>query len=392
MAYGLLSTGFVEKPLSVILEEVATAQRASPALGSDWDTSAESPGGQINAAFGAQLASAWEAIGLVYRSRVPGGASFAGLDALCGITGTEREPARKGTVTLTVLLGAGVTLPAGSIAHVTGQPGNRWVTLASATNSGGSPANVDVDAEAEVAGFYVANAGTITGIATPVTGWSAVTNIADADTGSAAEQDPALRVRRDDELVSGGTSPPDAIRARVRDVTGVSSVVVELNTSDAYDAIRDLAGHSVRCVVQGGTDGAVAAAIWNACAAGIETQGSLSVIITDDGGFPRVVRFSRPSNVNAYATVRVIYDAATYAGDAALKAAIAAITSGQLASAPIRMSSVITAALAVAGVTDPTSVLLGRSAGAQYASNLSAGPFEVLKLDAARITITRVYA
>jgi uncharacterized phage protein gp47/JayE len=172
MAYGLLSTGFVEKPLSAILEEVATAQRASPALGSDWDTSAESPGGQINAAFGAQLASAWEAIGFVYRSRVPGGASFAGLDALCGITGTEREPARKGTVTLTVLLDAGIALPAGSIAHVAGQPGNRWVTLAAATNGGGSPANVDVDAEAEIAGFYIANAGTITGIATPFTGWS----------------------------------------------------------------------------------------------------------------------------------------------------------------------------------------------------------------------------
>mgnify|MGYP000387936846 FL=1 len=104
------------------------------------------------------------------------------------------------------------------------------------------------------------------------------------------------------------------------------------------------------------------------------------------------MRFSRPSNVNAYATVRVIYDAATYAGDAALKAALAAVTSGQLASAPIRMSSVITAALTVAGVTDPTSVLLGRSAGAQYASNLSAGPFEVLKLDVSRITIVRVYA
>lgn len=392
MPYGLLPTGFVEKPLATILDEVAAAQRASPALGADWDTSAESPGGQINAAIGAQLASAWEAIGVVYRSRDPRNASFAGLDAVCALTGTARRSASKGTVTLTVNLNAGRTLPAGSIAYVAGQTSNRWVTLAAATNSGGSAANVTVDAEAELAGYYTANAGTVTGIATPVVGWNSVTNSADAEPGDAAEQDPALRVRREDELTSIGTSPPDAIRARIAEVTGVSSVVVELNTSDAYDPVRQLAGHSVRCVVQGGTDAAVASAIWNAVAAGIETQGSLSAIVTDDGGFPRAVRFSRPTTADAYATVRVIYADATYAGDDALKTALANITTGQLAGNPIRMSAAIAAGLAVAGVTDVTQVLLGRSSGAVYASNLSAAPAEVLKLATGRITIVRVYS
>lgn len=390
MAYGLLSTGFVEKPLSAILDEVAAAQRASSALGADWDTSAESPGGQINAAFGAQLASAWEAIGLVYRSRVPSGASFAGLDAVCSLTGTTRRAAQKGTVTLRLSVAAGRTIPVGSIAHVDGQPENRWITTEAAVNSGGSTANVDVDAIAENAGAYVANNGTITVIATPVTGWLSVTNPAAADAGSAAEQDPALRVRRVDELAGGGTSPPDAIRARVSEVSGVSSVVVELNTSDAYDALRDLAGHSVRVVVQGGTDAAVAAAIWAAVAAGIETQGTTSVIVTDLGGFPRRVRFSRPSDVDAYMTVRVSYSDALYAGDAALKVALVAITTAQLAGRPIRMSAGITAALDVAGVTDCTEVKLGRASGSQTAANLAAGPTEVLRLATGRVTIVRV--
>ena len=278
MPYGLLSTGFVEKPLAVILDEVAAAQRALPALGADWDTSAESPGGQINAAIGAQLASAWEAIGVVYRSRDARAASFAGLDAVCSLTGTTRTAATKGTVTLTVNLNAGVTLPAGSIAHVAGQPTNRWVTTASATNSGGSAANVTVNAEAELAGFYAANASTITGIATPVTGWLSVTNASDAAPGAPAEGDPALRARREAELTAGGSSPVDAVRAALVAVSGVSKVTVTENATNR--TVNRVPAKSLWCIVQGGTDAAVAKALWTAKAGGIGTHGNTTVTVT----------------------------------------------------------------------------------------------------------------
>ena len=43
--------------------------------------------------------------------------------------------------------------------------------------------------------------------------------------------------------------------------------------------------------------------------------------VVDAGGFNRTVRFTRPSGVLAWATVTVVYDAARYAGDAAVKAA-----------------------------------------------------------------------
>lgn len=388
---GLTSTGWVAKSAAEFAADIEAELRASSAFGTDVDTSGESVLGQLIGVFASRLAEVHEAAGVVYNSRDPRGASFAGLDAVCSLTGTDREAATKGTVTLTVNLNAGVTLPAGSIAHVSGQPTNRWVTTAAVTNSSGSAANVTVTAEAETAGVYTANLGTITSIATPVTGWNSVTNAADADPGSATESDVALRARRERELTAGGTSPLDALRAAVSAVSGVSSVSVDENTSDHYDPVRDLDGHSIRCVVQGGTDAAVARAIWDGKAAGIATQGSTSVILADDGGFARSIRFSRPTTVNAYASVRVIYDASTYPGDATLKTALANITTGQLAGAPIRTSALITAALAVAGVTDCTVALLGRSSGAQYAANLTAAPSEVLKLASARITVTRVY-
>ena len=235
---GLTTTGFTTKSAAEILDEIADAQRASSALGPDWDTSAESPTGQLNGSVATRFASLWELAGLIYSSRDPRRARFAALDSVCGITGTEREGAQKGTVTLTLSVGAGRTIPAGSVAHVVGTPTNRWVTKAAAVNSTGSTASVSVAAEAEIAGAvtsngssYAANAGTITAIATPVTGWLSVTNAADAVTGTAAETDPVLRARRDDEVYAQG-SAFDSIREALRAVSGVAVVTVDENDTD----------------------------------------------------------------------------------------------------------------------------------------------------------------
>lgn len=389
MSYGLLTSGFVEKPLDVILAEVAAAQRASSALGEDWDTSAESPGGQINVAFGAQLASAWEALGFVFRSRDPRAASFAGLDVVCALTGTERRDATKGTVTLSVRLGAGRTLSAGSIAYVAGQPTNRWVTVAGVTNGDGIAQVKQVAAEAEAAGVYQANAGTITGIATPVVGWTEVTNAADAVAGSAAEGDPALRARRVASLTSGGSSPVDAVRAALIAVPGVAKATVTENpTNRTVDGVPP---KSLWCIVQGGTDAAVAAALWAAKGGGIGTHGSTPVDVLDVGGFPRTVRFQRPATVAMYCALVVVYDDGAYVGDAAVKAAVTAVTSGALAGATLRLSSIIAAVRALGGVVDCYDVALGRDPAGMAEANHLAQAFEVLTLADVRTTITRGY-
>ena len=392
MTYGLTAEGFVEKTGPQILADLAAAQRASPALGADWDaTSAESPEGQINGVFTAALASAWEAIGLVYRSRTSEGASFAGLDALAGLTGTTRRAATYGTVTLTLSVGAGRTIPAGSVAYVVGQPSNRWATLADAVNSTGSTANVTVNALAEAAGVYTANAGTLRGIATPVTGWLSVTNASDAVPGAPAEGDPVLRVRRRAELFAQGESVIDAVRRRLVAVTGVATVTVDENDTDEDLRYRGgLPPHSLEAIVQGGTDTAVAAALWASKAGGIRTYGSTSGTATDAGGAVRTVRWTRPALVEAYAEVSVEIDPAIYAGADVLKAAVAAVTTGQLAGAPIRRSNIIAAAKAVVGVIDCTRVRLGLSSGSVFEANLPASAREILKLAAARVAVVTV--
>jgi uncharacterized phage protein gp47/JayE len=390
--YGLTTDGFVEKTGPQILADLAAAQRASPALGADWDaTSAESPEGQINGIFTAALASAWEAIGLVYRSRTSEGASFAGLDALAGLTGTTRRAATFGTVTLTLSVGAGRTIPAGSVAHVAGQASNRWVTLADAVNSTGSTANVTVSARAEAAGVYTANATTITVIATPVTGWLSVTNASDAVPGAPVESDPVLRVRRRAELFAQGESVIDAVRRGLVNVDGVATVTVDENDTDLDERYRGgLPPHSLEAIVQGGTDTAVAAALWASKAGGIRTYGTTSATTADAGGVLRTVHWTRPALVDAYVFITYEIDPATYAGDDALIAAIVAVTAGQLAGAPIRRSDVFRAVRSVPGVIDCDDVWLGREAVTVFRANLLASPREILKLGTGRIAATVV--
>jgi uncharacterized phage protein gp47/JayE len=251
---------------------------------------------------------------------------------------------------------------------------------------------ITVNAVAETAGVYAANAATIIAIATPYTGWTAVTNAADAAPGSAAESDVQLRARRERELRALASSSLNGIRAALAAVTGVSSVSLEENATPAFDAVRVLPPNTLRATVQGGTDADVAAALFASRPAGIATAGSVSVVVTDAGGFSRTTRFSRPTTVNAYALVRVVVDAATYPGDTALASAIANVTTGQLAGAPIRISSLITAALAVTGVFDCLEARAGRSGTAQYPQNLVAAPQEVLKLATARVIVVQVAA
>lgn len=384
--FGLTSTGYVAKTVDDILTELAEAQRAAPSLGPDIRTDAESLLGQMNGIMATQLRGLWELGEAVYLARTSRGASCAALDELAKLTGRYRLPATQGTVTLSVTLNAGVTLPAGNVVHVDGDPTNRWVTLAPAPNPGGVPAAILVAARAETAGRYVANAGTLTVIATPYSGWTGATNTLDAVPGRALESDPALRQRRDRVIRAGGSSPVDAIREALLRVTDVLQVSVFENDTD--DTVGTLPPHSVEAVVTGGTTQAVAEALFAAKGGGIYTQGELSALVVDASGTYHVVRFSRPAEVLVYVAITVERDASRYAGDTAVKAAVVAAVEALLAGDNVRLSALSRSTLAVAGVADVTVLRVGRAVDGTVAANLLIGPREIAVLDASRVAVT----
>lgn len=380
--YGLTTTGFVEKPAATVLAEIEDAERADidPGL----DTSAESLIGQLNGVMAAKVRELWELAGIVARARDPRNATFDQLDGIAALNAITRKAATRSTVLLTVRLNAGVTLPAGSIAQVVGQPTKRWRTLISITNSGPSPANIGVGAEAEETGPVSAAAGTITEIATPYTGWVSVTNGSLVSLGRNVETDPALRRRRLAELQSGGTSPLGAIRAALSRVAGVTQVVVFHNPTDVA-TVDGIPPHAVEAMVLGGIPADVAAALFAAVAGGIYTHGNVPITLTDDNGQSRVVRYTVPTARSIYVKVTVTRGA-SYAGDAAVTAAVLALGALLVAGESVKLAAFTCAALDVAGVAD-VQVLLGTSEATRAAQNVSVGVREVATFAEARVQV-----
>ena len=385
---GLGSTGWVPKTVDELRQEAEETIRT--ALGDDVDVSAESVFGPLIAALATKLGELWELVGSVYNARVPAGASGAALEALCELApGIERRAATKGTVTLSVTLNAGVTLPTGSRASVSGEPSNAWVTTEDVTNSTGSPATVSVAAEALDAGRTPANAGTITAIATPVTGWTAVTNAADATPGLEIETDAELRLRREQRLQRAGSSPLEAIAAQVAEVDGVTQAIAWENATDYTDAFGR-PPHSVEVMVLGGLAADIGRALWDAKAAGIQTYGTESVVtFADDRGVTRSVYFSRPTSLSAYATLLIITDPATYAGDAAVETAFLAAMEGLRAGEVARNAIAVAALLEVTGVRDAV-VWMGSTSTftSQTRDNLAPTERQRIVFDSARVEVT----
>jgi uncharacterized phage protein gp47/JayE len=384
---GLESTGWVPKTVTEIRDGIASDLRDD--LGADVDVSAESVLGQVSAIQATKLAELWELLGAIYAARTPSGASGAALDALCEIApGLPRKAATKGTVRLSVALTDTTVLPAGSRAHVTGDPSNVWVTTATVTGVGVGSATYYVDAEALTAGRILAPAGTLGVIATPVTGWTSVTNAADATPGTNAETDAELRVRRAQSLQRTASSPVDAIAVQVGEVSGVTQVTVWENATGATDA-EGRPPHSVEVLVLGGTDADVARAVWASKAAGIESYGSTEETFTDARGVSRTASFSRPSSLLMYATVEVDTDPAAYEGEAAVKAAIVAATASLRAGETVLISDLIVAVRALPGVLDAY-VWVGRLASfvTQARTNYTPSARARCVFDTGRVVVT----
>jgi hypothetical protein len=202
-----------------------------------------------------------------------------------------------------------------------------------------------------------------------------------------------MRRRRAETIRAGGSSPLDAVRRAIADVTDVTQVRAFENTTDVTDA-DGRPPHSLDVLVVGGTDQAVADALWSAKAAGIRTWGSTSRTVTDSGGTARSVSFSRPSVVNVYVAATVERDPSVYPTAADLLAvvgpALAAVGDLLQIGEPVRVELLRSTIFRLPGVIDVPSVRLGRTASPTGTANLSIGRRELADLDSSRVTVAVV--
>lgn len=284
------------------------------------------------------------------------------------------------------------------VAHPIGRPENRFSNAEQIVVAGGSPITVaGMRFVAEVAGPLFVSAGQLSVIASPVSGFNSITNPNDAIAGKGVEGDADLRIRSEDELSAIGGSTPDAIRADLLDLEGVQSVSIFENRTD-HALENGQPPHSFEVVVYDGTDSGtgvddetIAKAIYASGAAGIETFGDESFVVTKADGDTETIRFSRPSVVPVYVRVTVIVRSLTWdpvAGPAAIKAAVVAY--GDANRSPgddVVTTRFFGPTYGVAGVDDATSIELRRAAGSFSPSSLAIGPRELATFDTSRVTV-----
>lgn len=381
---GLTEDGLVVETLETLRSGIDTEWQTE--FGASVDVSDESPDGFLIGTVADSLAMLWELLEVIVSSLDPDAATGTRLDAISALTGTLREGELPSTTTLTLTGTPTTVVPADSMAE-TASTGVQFATDEDATiatltawasttayvigdrrtnasrayvckqagtsaGSGGPTSTnasisdgtaewrymgegtgaVDVDATATENGPQVAVSGDITEIVTPVSGWSSVINLLDADLGRNVESDQDLRVRRSDELAEQGASIAEAIRSEMLDVDGVERVTVFMNVTDATDA-DGLPPHSVEVMVTGGEDQDIIDQLWVSVPVGIVTYGTETGTTVDSQGTTQTLRFTRPEEVEIHVEIDLEIDTDVYspggvtdylASDALVEAAIVA--------------------------------------------------------------------
>ncbi len=404
MTYGVTPAGFVKRTLEDILAQYEADEIA--AISTSLDVSSSSPMGQINATIGATCAEVWDMGQAVFTAMDPDKNSGDAQDAVGAITGTLRKGAAPSYVVQTLSLGAGVTVPAGSLVSVLGNPSVVFQLLGPEPAPGA--AVVPGPVVSVGAGTYfgrlactqtgpiAANAGTLTVIVTPVTGWSSTTNALDAVRGRLVETQEEFRVRREAEIFEEGSAYVDAIRTDLLQLEGMQEVTPFENDTDVTD-VNGVPPHSLEFLCYDGPtpatpDVVIAQQLWVSKAGGIRTYGGTTANAVDELGNVRPQSFSRPTQKLVYFTIDVKIDASSFpaAGDALIKEAIVAKGLQQRSGTAVVLASFYPSILGVPGVTDIITFRAGFAPAPAGVVNLAIATRERATYDTSRIVINHV--
>lgn len=299
MANGVTPAGFSRKRLDEILADKNTGVRT--VLGENLNLSPESPDGQINGVYSESDALLWELAEVCYNAFSPSKATNNTLSDLVEINGITRAPATASTTPLDITGLDGTIIPAGSL--ISANDGtSTFATDADVTIVGGV---ATVDSTATVTGPTEAVAGTLTIIDTPITGWSTVTNPANAEVGQNEETDTELRARRELSVTRAAKSIIDTILAEVLAVPNVEEAFIFENDTDVISPNTDTPPRSFQTVVLGGDNADIATAIYNEKPITMKTFGNTTENVTDSQGFLHPVNFTRPTVLEIYIIINL---------------------------------------------------------------------------------------
>jgi uncharacterized phage protein gp47/JayE len=303
----ITATGYARRTLDVVLVQLQSYLRDKVSL--KLDLSERTVLGNWSNLAADHIDQLEQLLEECYNAWDPDNASDDRFVALSLLSGVPRRGETHGLVTVTLDLDASQSYAPGDLAaHVIDEPGNRWINRDPVVST--TAGEYDAVFESELPGaLAIAEAGTITIIATPVSGWNGVTNDATATPGTDIEPIAALRIRREIALSVGGSRTRGAIRSKLTLLDGVLSVEVFENTTSAVDA-NGIGPHGLRVVIWDGSpaaadDDEIAQVIYDHKAEGILSHGSESGTAQDPVVGPVVVAFDRAVVSNVTVAVNI---------------------------------------------------------------------------------------
>lgn len=191
----------------------------------------------------------------------------------------------------------GAVTPSGSEFVVSDDAGNQFILETTQVISAAGTASYNF--RAKDVGRVLTSPNTITNVITVTLGVTAVNNPAVATSfGVDEETDTELKLRRSMMFSLPAVGPADAVRAAILAVSGVTAcTVVENNTTGTVGSVP---AHSIWCIVEGGTDASVAAAIYAKKSAGCGMYGATTVVVDRPNSQTVDIKFSRPTNQDLY--------------------------------------------------------------------------------------------
>ena len=244
---------------------------------------------------------------------------------------------------------------------------------------------------AQDAGYITLAINALTNIQTPISGWISVINETSPNLGRNLETDEELRIRRRASVNLIGAGTVEAIRSRVANLPGVSSVVLIENATD--QTVNLLPPHSFECLVAGGNDNEIASTIWQTKGATITTYGNTTIEVPDSTGKLQTISFSRPVYLYIYVDITLVKDESKFPinGNDIIKNNIVAQISKFAVGETILYQSLFSAIYNVPGVTLATVLIGGNAIGVKpdimLSANIVMDKSQIQKTDTSKITI-----
>lgn len=301
---GLDLEGFVPKTFQEISDTISNKLKV---INPNFDTSPESPDGQLINIMSLEISQAWNELNLVYRSYDPEQAVGAGLRNLGLITGIPYGAATRSRAFINLVGTAGTTVPKGAI--VTDVDDNEFFTSFQAI----IPSAVEV--QSGISGKIPVGIGAINTIKSPILGWDSINQTLAGKEGNLAQSELEFRNIRNRTVMRNFVGIADTIRSRLLEL-GLEQVTVLSNDTGTplTDGTPPQSIHVTMGPVVGVTDEDIATSILNTKGLGTLTYGNDSVSVADSQGNSHLVNFTKATPVPIYVSMDITFLSSDFAG------------------------------------------------------------------------------